>query len=91
MSREEPSGIQTEEEIMAAYRICPRCGAHLDFGEVCHCDVERGMRYAPPAAEVICIHQGKTRAETARDLDRAVWLAAQKYRETKKQKRRKRK
>lgn len=77
---------------MAAYRICPRCGAHLDFGERCSCDTAAGMRYAgPPVAEVICIHQGKTRAETARDLDRAVWLAAKQYREKKKQKRRKRK
>lgn len=77
---------------MAAFRVCLRCGAHLDYGEVCHCDTVLGMRYTgPPTAEAICVHQGKTRAETARDLDRAVWLAAQKYRAEKKCKRRKRK
>lgn len=26
---------------MSAYRICPYCGAHLDFGEKCDCRTER--------------------------------------------------
>ena len=76
---------------MGAYRVCTRCGANLNYGEVCRCDTEGGSRYAAPVAAEICIHQGKTRAETARDIDRAVWLAMQKYREDKKKKRRKRK
>ncbi len=77
---------------MSAYRICERCGAHLDFGEVCRCDSADGKHAEMASCPVVIrIVQGATRAETERDLDRAVWLAAQKYREMKKQKRRRRK
>ena len=38
---------------MAQYRICPRCGAHLDHGERCDCTDRRlepaeTARAAPP-------------------------------------------
>ena len=38
---------------MAQYRICPRCGAHLDHGERCDCTDRRpepaeAARAAPP-------------------------------------------
>ena len=26
---------------MAQYKTCPKCGAHLDFGELCDCARER--------------------------------------------------
>jgi len=26
---------------MSYYRVCPRCGAHLDPGEVCDCQTEK--------------------------------------------------
>lgn len=29
---------------MAYFRTCPRCGAALDPGEVCRCDVRDGVR-----------------------------------------------
>ena len=29
---------------MTYYRICPDCGAHLDPGERCACDIPRGPR-----------------------------------------------
>lgn len=33
------------------YVICPRCGAHLDFGEKCDCDNETEPEIKPPAEE----------------------------------------
>lgn len=29
---------------MAYYKICPRCGAHLDPGEPCDCELEENKR-----------------------------------------------
>lgn len=29
---------------MAYYKICPRCGAHLDPGEPCDCEDEKKKR-----------------------------------------------
>lgn len=31
---------------MAQYNTCPHCGAHLDFGERCDCQQERGTAEA---------------------------------------------
>ena len=30
------------------YKVCPNCGAHLDFGEICDC-LETGKEAAPAA------------------------------------------
>ena len=30
------------------YRVCPRCGAHLDAGEACDCGWELRRKTEPP-------------------------------------------
>jgi len=30
------------------YRICPHCGAHLDYGEKCDCEEKREQVYVKP-------------------------------------------
>lgn len=42
---------------MSMYKVCPKCGAHLDHGEICRCDIDaaekervRGIR----ANDIVC-------------------------------------
>ena len=32
---------------MSYYRVCPRCGAHLDHGELCDCRQDRPREVRP--------------------------------------------
>lgn len=36
---------------MSYYRICPHCGAHLDPGEVCDCQISAALLLTEGAAE----------------------------------------
>ncbi len=73
------------------YNTCPRCGARVDHGEVCRCDSAAGTSLAAVSAlSVIRIEEKPTLAEQAREIDRALWLAAREYRAAKDARRRKR-
>ena len=74
---------------MPYYRVCEKCGAHLDRGEACRCDCAEGVRvYHGEADEMIIITQKPTRKETEREIDRAVWMALQRHRAQKATKKR---
>ena len=63
------------------FKKCRNCGALLDPGEVCHCDMEPGARLAAvPAPVVVRIEERPTLTEQAREVDRALWLAWQAHR-----------
>lgn len=73
------------------YNKCPRCGARVDPGEVCRCDSAAGVRLAAASAPVVIrVEEKATLAEQAREVDRALWLAAREYRAEKEARRRKR-
>lgn len=75
----------------AYYNKCPRCGARVDPGEVCRCDSTSGIRLAAVSAPAaVRIEEKATLAEQAREVDRAIWLAALEYRARKEAGRRKR-
>ena len=80
---------------MAYYKKCPKCGAHIDPGEVCRCDCANERRplpvSAPPTPTVIRIEQKTTLDEQARELDRVVRLAWLRYRAEKAEKKRRKK
>lgn len=32
---------------MSKFKVCPNCGCHLDFGEICDCTASRYERLTP--------------------------------------------